>query len=136
RLPVQAPHRAAGVVEADIRLGDFGNQPVGEEFVRAEGSREEAAMIAMGFDVNDRHPGDTRGRVLHCVSFQNSRASTCPVLSRYSICLRRVWPRPWNVSGSIAMSANTRCSCAAPAATSHAARKSGNTSRILPNATR
>src|SRR5947209_13339168 len=136
RLAVQAPHGAAGVVEAVVSLCQFGNQNVGGEFVGAEGSREEAAMVAMGLDVDDRHPCNSRGRVPHCVSFQNSRASTCPVLSRYSICLRRVWPRPWKVSGSIAMFWNTRCSCAAPAATSHAAWKSPKTWWIFPKETR
>jgi hypothetical protein len=62
---MQTSQRAAGVAVGDIRLRDSRNQPVGAEFVGTERTREETAIVAVRFDVDNHHPCDINGREYH-----------------------------------------------------------------------
>ncbi len=68
-LTVQTTQRARGVIEADIRLRDAGIQPMIGEFVGTERTREEAAIVVMRFEVDDHHPCEIGGCVLHSALF-------------------------------------------------------------------
>lgn len=109
-LPTQIPHRAGGAVERDKVL-EHRRLPVRRGRTRRHRrTGEESTFICVRFDVDDDHAVNLGLGVLHGRSFQNRRSSTWPVLSRYWICLSRVWPRPLKVAGSIAILSNTRCS--------------------------
>src|SRR6476660_969357 len=116
---MQAPQRACLVVVRDVALHHIGIESVLGEFGGAERPRKEAAIIDVWCEIDDRHAVDFGRGELQLGSFQKSCASIWPVFRRYSICLSRVCPRPWNVAASMSMLRNTLCSCAAPSATFH-----------------
>ena len=75
---MDAAHRPSGVVVGHVHPRDAGEQAVFGEFVGAEQVREEPAVVAVRFDVDDRHPADVSGRVLHSNSpFGIGSSSNC-----------------------------------------------------------